>query len=342
MIPGFISVNVFSMRRVSNPPNPFHHAAVEWEGPPPEIELTVYEDRSRSILSRNTSPDLPFEYSLNPYRGCMHACAYCYARPTHEYLDFGAGTDFDRKIVVKPEAPELLRRAFMRKRWKGALVLFSGNTDCYQPLEATWRLTRGCLKTCLEFRNPVGVITKSALIERDVDVLAALVETARCRVTLSIPFWDPDACRKVEPWAPAPARRMKAVRRLTEAGIPVGVHIAPVICGLNDRDVPAILEAAAEAGATRAGITRVRLVGAVRIVFEERIRRDFPLAADKILGMQGRDEYWQAVKSLFDTTAARLGLNVRPDHGALPGDEPTTFRRPPPEHQLLLFGGSEG
>src|SRR5215475_10746994 len=167
---------------LSNPPNPWATTEVEYLDGAPEVRLEVYEDHTRQILSKNDSPDVGFTWSVNPYRGCFHACAYCYARPSHEYLSFGAGTDFERKIVVKTRAPELLRDAFDDPKWKGELVAFSGVTDCYQPLEASYRLTRRCLEACAEYRNPVAVITKAPLIERDIDVLQALSAVAHLSI----------------------------------------------------------------------------------------------------------------------------------------------------------------
>lgn len=345
------------MKRISNPPNPFHSTVLEWDGPAPELELKIFEDASRSILSRNSSPDLPFTWSINPYRGCMHACAYCYARPTHQYLDLGAGTDFDRTIVIKRRAADLLRSRFMKRSWAGEMILFSGNTDCYQPLEARYGLTRECLQVCREFRNPVAIVTKSALIERDIDLLRDLTRDAACFVTLSVPFWDPADCRQVEPWAPRPDRRIKAMRRLHEAGIPVGVNVAPIIPGLNDSSIPAILEAAADAGAQRASRIMVRLPGPVSAIFEERIRAAFPLEAEKILHriedarggarsdsrfgdrMRGQGSYWQAIETLFETTCARLGLDAggTGTESAAPQSTESTFRRPGEGAQLNLF-----
>src|SRR5437016_12191606 len=216
---------------LSNPPNPWAATALVYlvDAPPPDVRLQVFEDHTRTILAKNDSPDVGFTWSVNPYRGCFHGCAYCYARPSHEYLGLGAGTDFDRKIVVKPEAPRLLREAFERPKWKGELIVFSGVTDCYQPLEASYRLTRGCLEVCAEYRNPVGIITKSPLLERDVDVLAELARTARARVHVSIPFWDADHARAVERHVAPPSRRIETIRRLAAAGVPVGVMVAPII-----------------------------------------------------------------------------------------------------------------
>lgn len=343
-----------SLRRVSNPPNPWRRTRLAWDedgvGEPPRATLQVYEDRTRRVLSRNDSPDLPFRWSVNPYRGCYHGCAYCYARPSHQYLDLGAGTDFEQQLVVKPDAPTLLRRAFERRSWEGELVVFSGNTDPYQPLDATWELTRRCLEVCRDFRNPVGLITKSALIERDADLLGELARDAFCSATVSIPFVDPDHARAVEPHVPSPRRRLRAVRTLAEAGVPVGVNVAPIIPGLNDEEAPRVLEAAAEAGAQWAGHTLVRLPGPVAPVFEERIREALPERADRILHqieacrggrrsdprfghrMQGQGARWEAFERLFETTCRRLGLDVGPR-----APRATSFRRPGQAEQLGLL-----
>src|SRR2546430_3451536 len=205
-------------RPSSNPPNPWLSTEVEYPDESPPAELEVYEDHTREILAHNDSPDVGFSWSVNPYRGCFHACAYCYARPSHEYLGLGAGTDFERKITVKPEAPRLLKEAFERKSWKGELVVFSGVTDCYQPLEASYRLTRGCLEVCADYRNPAGIITKWPLIERDIDVLLRLKERASVGVTVSIPIWDRAHARAIEPYVATPQRRMQTIKRLAQAG----------------------------------------------------------------------------------------------------------------------------
>jgi DNA repair photolyase len=312
---------------ISNPPNPWASTEVEYLEGAPDVRLEVYEDHTRQILSKNDSPDVGFSWSVNPYRGCFHACAYCYARPSHEYLSFGAGTDFDRKILVKLRAPELLRAAFAKKSWKKELVVFSGVTDCYQPLEASYRLTRGCLEVCAATGNPAAVITKAPLIERDLDVLQALARAASAHVTVSIPFWDAERARAIEPYVATPQRRMRVVERLARAGIPVGVNVAPVIPGLNDQDIPKILAAARDAGAQDAGYVLLRLPGSVRAVFEERLRAALPLSAERVMhriretrggqlydprfGVRGRGEgtYALAIRTLFTTTAARLGLN---------------------------------
>jgi len=334
------------LRPISNPPNPWLSREVDYLGEIPEAKLEVYEDHTREILAHNDSPDVGFTWSVNPYRGCFHGCAYCYARPTHEYLGLGAGTDFERKITIKPDAPRLLREAFERPSWRGELVVFSGVTDCYQPLEASYRLTRGCLEVCAEYRNPVGIITKAPLIERNLDVLAA----ARASVTVSIPIWNREHAHAIEPYVATPQRRMKTVERLAAAGLDVGVNVAPIIPGLSDADMPAILEAAKAAGARRAGYVFLRLPGSVAKVFEERIRQSLPLRAGRILarvrearggklydprwGVRGRGEgeYADTVRALFEHTARRLGLNQDFQGPAQEG-----FQRPGRGRQLPLL-----
>lgn len=500
----------------ANPRNRFASSLVEYfdDLPGPEVELSLYEDHTKQVLAENDSPDLGFRYSINPYRGCFHGCAYClsgdtrilmadgsskqladvkpgdhvvgtsvgegtrrfvpslvldrwatarrafrvrldsgtdliasgdhrfltpqgwryviapgrntrarlhlreqdtclgpgtarlkarglfksaprdvsrsvagsvatvetlgtilplfdittetgdfvangvvshncYARPTHEYLSFGAGTDFERKIVLKPNVAALLRDAFEKQSWQGELIMLSGNTDCYQPLENEYRLTRSILEVCAEYRNPVHIITKSALIERDIDLLQKLQAEASVGVSISIPFWDPVAARKLEPFVTTPERRMKTVARLAAAGIDVTVNIAPLILGLGDRDVPSILEAAAAAGARGASLIPLRLPGAVKDVFTERLQAGFPLAAEKVLRrtremrggklydsrfgarMSAEGQIFKAVELLFHQTCARLGLNRAEGHR---GERSRTFRRPTDAHgQLRLF-----
>jgi DNA repair photolyase len=338
------------LRPLANPPNPWAKAAVEYlDGEVPLAELEVYEDASRGILAHNDSPDVGFDWSVNPYRGCFHACAYCYARPTHEYLSFGAGTDFDRKIVVKKHAPELLREAFDAPKWQGELVVFSGVTDCYQPLEASYELTRGCLTVCAEYRNPAGIITKSPLVERDIDVLQELTRVSRVSVMVSVPFWNETHARAIEPFVTTPARRVRTIERLAKAGVRVGVMVAPIIPGLNDEDMGDVLRAARDAGATHAGTVLLRLPGPVKDVFESRLRAAVPLRAERVLrrirdtrggklydatfGKRGSGEgvYADAIARLFEQTAQRLGFTT----GGSFDTGPTPFRRP--RGQLALF-----
>src|SRR4030095_2878199 len=220
------------MRYVVNPPNPWLTHSVEWIGEPPAAKIEVYEEtETRTIISSNDSPDVAFDHSINCYRGCVHGCTYCFSRPTHEYLDFGAGTDFERKIVVKVRASELLRKELMRPSWKGEQIVFSFTSDPYIPLESHYKLTRSCLEVCAEFRQPVGIITKSALIRRDIDVLQALAREASLSVFFTIPFTDREAARAMEPFAPLPDARFHAMADLAAAGIKVGIGIAPVIPG---------------------------------------------------------------------------------------------------------------
>lgn len=340
---------------IANPPNPWASQAVEYLEAAPEVGLHLYDDLSRSVLAHNDSPDLGFSWSLNPYRGCYHGCAYCYARPSHQWLSFGAGTDFERRLLVKRNAPALLAEAFERPSWQGELVLVSGNTDCYQPVEAGFRITRACLEVFARYRNPLHIITKGVLIERDLDVLAELHRVTRVGVSVSVPFWDETVARALEPGVATPRRRMLTVRRLAEAGLDVTVNVAPIVPGLGDRDIPSVLQAAAAAGARRANAIPLRLPGPVAQVFEERLRAAFPLAADRVLArtreirggrlndprfgvrMRGSGAYADAFHSLFEVTARRLGLQT--GHGERV-TAPTPFRRPADRGgQLRLFDG---
>jgi DNA repair photolyase len=338
-------------RPISNPPNPWSTTHVEWLEEPPNATLGIYEEDAKSILSENDSPDIGFRYSVNPYRGCLHACAYCYARPSHQYLGWGAGTDFDRKIVVKRNAPELLRKELSKRSWQGEVIAFSGITDCYQPVEATYELTRRCLTVCLEFQNPVSIITKGALIRRDVELIAELSRRAGAHVNISVAFADDDTARKIEPYANRPSNRFEAMRRLSDAGISTGILIAPVIPGLNDTDIPTLLERARAAGATRAGITLLRLPSEVLPVFQERIDEAFPERAKRIHNailevrggkmnesafgsrMTGSGARWEAVQSLFDVQCRKLGLNR--DHERAEGLTRNAFRRPTAQGRLF-------
>jgi DNA repair photolyase len=337
-------------RAVANPPNPFHQAELAWDGPPPPANLEVYEESVRDALSKNDSPDIPFTYSCNPYRGCFHGCAYCYARPSHQYSGFGAGTDFERRLVVKVNVADRLRAALGSRRWRGEGIVFSGNTDCYQPLEASYGLTRACLSACLEYRNPVAIITKSKLVRRDLDLLVALSERARCHVTVSVPFADDEMARKIEPYASSPTKRFETLRALAEAGIATGISLGPVIPGLNDDQIPAIVEQAAEAGVGSAFMIVVRLPREVLPVFEERLEEAYPLRAPKVRNairelrggrandprfgarMRGDGPRYEAIESLFRQSLRRFGLAER-ESGVFDG--PTTFRRP--NAQLDLF-----
>ena len=280
----------------------------------------------------------------------------CYARPTHEYLSLGAGSDFERKIIVKRNAPELLREAFEKKTWKGEHIVFSGITDCYQPLESKLQITRGCLEVCVEYKNPAGFITKSPVIERDVDLLVELSRVASCRVSVSIPFWDPDVARAIEPFVTTPARRLKIIETLAKAGVRVGVSVSPIVPGLNDEDIGDVLKRAADAGAKHAFFVLLRLPGAVKEVFETSLRAHLPLRAEKVLrrlreahggklydstfGHRGRGSgvYAETISSLFENLAKRHGLR---SNEMETWDHADTFERPmrlPEKNGQTSFG----
>jgi len=293
--------------------------------PAPRTEFL--RDDSQSIISKNSSPDIGFNASLNPYRGCEHGCAYCYARPTHEYLGFSAGVDFESKIMVKPRTAELLESELSRRSWQPQVLACSGVTDCYQPVERKLRTTRSCLEVLAEFRNPVAIITKNHLVTRDIDLLSELASYRAASVVLSITSLDDKLARKLEPRASAPKFRLEAVRKLSAAGIPVGVSLAPVIPGLNDHEMPAILEAAAEAGACFAFYTVVRLPYGVKDLFSEWLEENVPGQREKVLGrirdlrggelnesdfgkrMSGSGQIAEELSQMFRVTCRRLEIN---------------------------------
>jgi DNA repair photolyase len=229
----------------------------------PRPATRYFRDATRSIITRNSSPDVGFETSLNPYRGCEHGCIYCYARPTHEYLGFSAGLDFESKIMVKLNAPELLRSELERPRWQPQTLVMSGVTDPYQPIERKLRITRGCLEVLAEFRNPLAIITKNHLVTRDIDLLRELAKYNAVAVNLSVTTLDANLQRVLEPRTSSPVARLEAIRQLRAANIPVGVMVAPVIPGLTDHEMPRIMQEAAKAGAQFAGYTIIRLPWAV-------------------------------------------------------------------------------
>jgi DNA repair photolyase len=307
-------------------------------------------DASRSIVSENDSPDIPFRYSVNPYRGCAHGCAYCYARNTHEYLGFNAGLDFETRIVVKHDAPDLLRQFLSRDSWKPEPITFSGVTDCYQPAEREFRLTRQCLEVVLECMQPVSVITKNALVLRDLDVLCELARCNLVHVFLSITSLDPHLARTMEPRTSTPSARLRAVQELAGAGVPVGVMLAPITPGLNDSEIPSILEAAKNAGAKSAGYVFLRLPLTVEPVFLEWLRRTQPSKARRVERrlrqsrhgklsnavwgerLRGTGELADQIGKMFRLFRDRVGFE-----GLTPLDA-TRFRPPPGGFgQLRLF-----
>jgi DNA repair photolyase len=336
----------------SNPPNRFESTSydrAEWsEAEDPQPQTVFLRDTTKSIIAHNDSPDVGFEASINPYRGCEHGCIYCFARPNHEYLGFSAGLDFETKILVKEDAPELLQRELTAKSWKPQVIAISGVTDAFQPIERRLQLTRRCLQVLAEFRNPVVIITKNELVARDIDVLSELARHDAALVLVSVTSLDPDLARELEPRASQPVRRLAAIEQLAAAGIPVGSLVAPVIPGLTDHEMPAILAAVAAAGARTAGYVPLRLPYGVAPLFEEWLTLHRPLQKEKILNrvreirggrlndpnfgsrMQGHGAYAHHIAELFEISCRKVGLNSnRPKLSA------AAFRRPSP--QMTLF-----
>jgi len=318
-----------------NPANRFER--LHWERDPdcppeeqPHPRTQFFFDASESILSRNDSPDLPFTHGLNPYRGCEHGCAYCFARPYHEYLGFSSGLDFETKIMVKLRAPDLLRAALASPRWEPQCITLSGATDPYQPAERRFRVTRGCLEVCAEFRQPIAIITKNALVTRDRDVLAELARHGAAAVFVSVTTLDAGLAGRLEPRAARPAHRLRAIRELAAAGVPVGVMVAPVIPGLTDHEMPAILAAAAAAGARIAGYTILRLPHAVKDVFIRWLDDHAPGKRQRVLSrvreirggrlnvsewgsrLGGEGIFADQIRGLFDVAVRRAGLTRGP------------------------------
>ena len=359
MTPAANSPRASGRGAVSNPTNRFERLQYATD-PDADVGLgddeksgprtMFFDDGSKSILSRNDSPDVGFEFSVNPYRGCEHGCIYCYARPTHEYLGFSAGLDFESRIMVKREAPALLRQELMSPRWQPQVIAFSGVTDCYQPIERKLRLTRRCLEVCAEFRNPVGIVTKNHAVTADLDVLRELAGFDGIAVYISIATLDPDLARKMEPRASPPNRRLAAIRELNEAGIPVGILAAPVVPGLTEHEIPELLKAAAEAGARFAGYTLLRLPHAVKDLFSEWLTTHFPGHRDKVLGrirdlrdgqlndsdfasrMTGTGPQARQIRQLFRLARERAGIAE-----ASAALSTKSFRRPGTTEQLDLL-----
>jgi DNA repair photolyase len=335
-----------------NPPNRFEPRELVPDPDEPQDPLPrtrTLRDRSKSIVATNESPDVGFEASLNPYRGCEHGCAYCYARPTHEYLGFSAGLDFETKILVKEDAPELLAKELSSPRWKPRVLAMSGVTDPYQPLERRRELTRRCLRVLADFRQPVLIVTKNHLVTRDLDLLSELAARRAAAVVLSVTTLDAALARALEPRTSTPARRLAAVEALAKAGVPAGVNVAPVIPGLTDHEIPAILKAAAAAGASFAGCALLRLPLAVKEIFEAWLREHAPGKAEKVLHrirgvrsgrlndprfgsrMSGEGAYAEQVAALFELARKKTGLAKEP-----PELSTASFRLPPGP-QLTLF-----
>jgi DNA repair photolyase len=315
----------------------------------PHPRTQFFVDGTESLLTENDSPDIPFTIGLNPYRGCEHGCAYCFARPYHEFLGWSSGLDFETKIMVKTRAPDLLRRELTSPRWQPQSIAMSGVTDCYQPAERHFRVTRGCLEVCAEFRQPISIVTKNALVTRDRDVLAELARHQCTAVYVSVTTLDPDLAGKLEPRASRPAARLRAIRELADAGIPVGAMVAPIIPGLTDHEMPAILDAVAAAGATRAGYVVMRLPHAVKDVFLQWLDDHAPSKKARVLDrvrelrggklnvsewgvrLRGEGIFADQLRALFQVSARRAGLNQ--ERLTL---STAAFRRPGGE-QLALF-----
>jgi DNA repair photolyase len=321
-----------------NPPNRFERLYVdenednfeyrdEWENDERKLDTIFYKDDSRTVIAKNDSPDIDFDYSFNPYRGCEHGCIYCYARQTHEYLGFSSGIDFETKIMVKENSASLLRKEFERKSYKPKLIVFSGDTDCYQPIERKLGITRKALEVCLEYRNPVAIITKNSLLLRDLDILYEMSKLKIVSVTLSITSLNKELASKMEPRTATPERRLATIVKLAEKEIPVGVNLAPIIPGLNDEEIPNILKLSAEHGATNAGYIMLRLPFSNKKLFTNWLEQKFPDRKEKILNkireMRGgklnesafgirftvKGEQADAIKKLFHLSCSKYGLN---------------------------------
>jgi len=303
-----------------------------WDGldaEPEVLRTQVMRDSTRSILARNKSPDIPFDRSINPYRGCEHGCVYCFARPTHAFLGLSAGLDFETKIFVKPDAADLLENELRKPGYRPCVIAMGTNTDPYQPLEKERKITRSVLKVLARFQHPVAIVTKSNLVTRDLDILAPMAEKGLAKVALSVTTLDHRLARSMEPRASAPGRRLEAMRQLKAAGVPAGVMFAPAIPGLNDHEMEAVLEAASDAGADEAGYIVLRLPLEVKNLFQEWLTENAPNRAGRIMGLirsmndgrdyhpawgsrqVGRGPYADALSKRFTLAVRRLRLNAR-------------------------------
>lgn len=338
----------------SNPPNRFDEIHLErdenWnpdENPLPRTHF--FRDRTSTIITYNDSPDVGFEASINPYRGCEHGCIYCYARPFHEYLGFSSGLEFETRIMVKEDAPKILQEELSSPKWKPQVIGMSGVTDCYQPVERRLKLTRGCLEVLAEFRNPVAIVTKNNLVTRDIDVLSRLAAVNAVAVFISLTTLNSELRKVMEPRTSPPAARLAAIRALADAGIPVGVLHAPIIPGLTDHEIPSLVAAAVEAGAKYASYVVLRLPYSVAPLFEQWLTQHFPDKKEKVLNrirairggklnqaqfglrMRGEGIFAEQIDKLFDVAVRKAGIE-----GNSPNLSTETFRRPG-GRQLSLF-----
>lgn len=323
----------------NNPDNRFEKHATEsdedflelkrLEGENPSNKTTFYEDSSKSVLTKNNSPDVGFDFSVNPYRGCEHGCVYCYARPTHEYLGFSSGLDFETKIMVKSQAPELLRKKLSSKSWQPQTINLSGVTDCYQPIERKLELTKRCLEVLRDFQNPFCIITKNRLVLRDLELLKEMAQINAAAVFISVTSLDPKLTELMEPRTTRPIGRLKAIEELAKAGVPVGAMMAPVVPGLTDHEMPKLLKAVREAGAEYAGFVPLRLPYGLDDLFEKWLEENFPDRKNKVLNrikemrggktndssfgsrMRGQGIYADQLRSMFRLYANKEGLNQK-------------------------------
>lgn len=337
----------------SNPPNRFEPLEIvrDYDHDPdldPAPRTVFLHDRTQSIITSNNSPDIPYNFTVNPYRGCEHGCIYCYARPTHEYLGFSSGLDFETRILVKTDAPALLRKEFTSPKWKPEPIAMAGVTDCYQPVERKLEITRKCLEVFADFRNPLWITTKNHLVTRDIDLLQNLAQHQAVSIQLSVTTLDNDLSRTLEPRTSTPRLRLEALTKLRDAGIPCGILLAPVIPGLNDHEIPQILTAARDAGAGYAYMQMLRLPFALKELFVQWLRTHYPDRADKVIHriqamhngklnssefgkrMTGEGIWAEQIGQLFTTSRKRIGLASHAPH--LSTDN---FRRP--GAQLELF-----
>jgi DNA repair photolyase len=318
----------------------------------PKLPTHVVDERVKSIISRNDSPDLPFSQSINPYRGCEHGCIYCYARPSHAYLGLSPGLDFETRIFAKVNAAQILREELQRPSYRCQMIAIGANTDPYQPVERDRRITRGVIEVLSACHHPLGIVTKNALVERDIDLLAPMAARRLVEVYVSINNLDHDIARRLEPRCSAPARRVEAIRRLTAAGIPVGVLVAPVVPFLTDDQIEAVLESAWEAGARRASYILMRLPYEIKDLFRAWLDEHYPLKAAHVMSrvhamrdgrdndpnfgsrMRGTGEFARLLKLRFDGACRRLGFNDAARYSEL---DVTLFRPPRDDGQLTLF-----
>jgi len=336
--------------------SPFDDGWTEEEQLEKNFQTTVTEESARTIIARNDSPDIPFEQSINPYRGCEHGCIYCYARPTHAYLELSPGLDFETRLFAKTNAVELLRDELSKKSYRPKPLAFGTNTDCYQPIERRYKVMRGLLEVLSACDHPLTIVTKSALIERDIDLLAPMAKKNLVKAFVSITTLDHRLARTLEPRAASPRRRVDALRALAAAGIPCGVMVAPLIPALTDKTLEAVLEEAAKAGATRAGWILLRLPNEVRPLFKEWLGTHYPQRAEHVISiikqsrggrendpnfgsrMSGSGNFVELIGKRFDLACRRFGLNSEENHMASRGGlDCSLFRPPGAEGQMRLF-----